>query len=229
MNNMSTLEKGEWFLMTNNIPFSDRDLYDVAVKQIYDSKGLKPGDKLPINEKFTVTDIQHDPQTGFDAMAVKDDKGNIMIVRVGEEMNHMVQRGINKFIEFKDKLFEMAYSFIKESVQTLFRAAEIIELLGESAVHIMADILTLQWNKILHHVIEKLDDFQHDAKHDFKVSKRGFDHELAAEIGRELSELARKIHAFSEKVYKVKGTFGDMELGITSQLKSLGGELCLSY
>lgn len=152
-----------------------------------------------------------------------------MIAHVGEQVKNMIQQGINKLIEFKDKLFEMTYSFIRESVQMLFQAGEIIELLGSAATQIMADIVTLQWDKIIGHVIEKIDEFQHEASRDFKLSKRGFDHELAKEIGNELQELARKLNNFSERVYKVQETFKESESTIESQLKGLGGRLCLSY
>lgn len=192
-----------------------------AVKQAY--QWLKDG-AIAI-----VTKVGEVANSVISAVYEKVQEMGRMIAHVGEQVKNMIQQGINKLIEFKDKLFEMTYSFIRESVQMLFQAGEIIELLGSAATQIMADIVTLQWDKIIGHVIEKIDEFQHEASRDFKLSKRGFDHELAKEIGNELQELARKLNDFSERVYKVQETFKESESTIESQLKGLGGRLCLSY
>lgn len=145
-----------------------------------------------------------------------------MIQQAGEFINQVVQEAVHAFIAFKERLFEMTYAFIRDAIRTLFDVGDIIALLGDAALQIMADIVTLNWDKIYVHVLEKIDHFQHDARRDFLTSSRGFNHELAEEIGDELRQLAKKLESFSRNVYKIADVFQETERTISGQIMRLG-------
>lgn len=147
----------------------------------------------------------------------------LSIQRIELFIQQKFQECIKSFIDFKDYLFNITYAFIMQSVQALFDVADIIALLGSTALQVMSDILTLNWDKILNHVIEKIYDSQTDAKQDFLSSNRGFNHNLAEEIYHELNLLANNIRVFSEKVLNVSKIFREVETSLSSQIKYIGG------
>lgn len=152
-----------------------------------------------------------------------------MIQQAGEFISQQIQAAYQSFINIKDQVFEMVYSFIKNSIQMLFDAWEVIELLGSMAAQMMKDILVLNWMKLEGHILQKITEFQTIAKNDFIHTTRGFDHELAEEIATKLQSMSYSIRLFSERIHMTKEKFHEMENDISRQVKDLGGRICLSY
>lgn len=130
---------------------------------------------------------------------------------------------IQTFVACKERLFEMTYSFLRSAIKTLFSVNDIITLLGSSAVQLMADIVTLNWDKIHSHIIEKIDVFKTQAQNDFHNSNRGFNHHLANEIGETLTVLGKNISRFSEKVMNISNVFQELESNFKMEIKHIGG------
>lgn len=150
-----------------------------------------------------------------------------------EQMYHMIrmsasfiqneiQQVVEEFIELKEELFEMTYSYIRQNIHKLFVPSEIITLLGSLAVELMPDIIAMNWTCVDIHVRQKIDAFYHEAKRDFMTSTRGFNHELIEEIGEDLAILGREMQQFGERVGAIKNTFEEMEMNIRKQVRRIG-------
>lgn len=130
---------------------------------------------------------------------------------------------IQAFATCKEYLFEMTYSFLRDSIKTLLSINDIIALLGSSAMQLMADIVTLNWDKIHSHIIEKIDLFKTHAQNDFNNSSRGFNHHLAKEISDALTALGQNIFSFSKKIMTISDTFQEIESNFKMEMKQIGG------